>query len=247
MAETIVGRQPVLEALKAGTAIDKILFLEGVQGKQLEDIRAVAQARNIPVVVMNRYRFRDLVGHQKTQGVIALLSKPYSYSTVEQLLARAAERNEKPFVLVLDEIEDPQNLGALVRTAECAGVHGAIVPKHRSAPVSAAVVKASAGATEHLPIAEVTNIMHTIEELKQEHLWITGLDASGEKLYTEVDYTSPIALVVGNEGRGMRRLVKDHCDFVVRIPLLGKIASLNASAAGAIVMYEVVRQRCGKH
>lgn len=246
MAETIVGRQPVLEALKAGTIIEKILVLEGVQGKPLEEIRAAAQARNIPVVVMNRYRFRDLVGHQKTQGVIALLSKPFKYSTVAQLLARAMAWGEKPFVVVLDEIEDPQNFGALVRTAECAGAHGAIVPKHRSAPVSTAVVKASAGATQHLPIAEVTNIVHTIEELKKEHLWITGLDASGDKLYIEVDFTLPIALVVGNEGRGIRRLVKEHCDFVVRIPLFGKIASLNASAAGAIVMYEVVRQRSRK-
>jgi 23S rRNA (guanosine2251-2'-O)-methyltransferase len=245
MAETIVGRKPILEALKAGTAIEKIAVLPGLQGRLIEEIRTLAEKQNIPVQELDHQRFRTLAGNMKTQGMIAVLAHSYTYSTIEALLARAASRSERPFLLILDEIEDPHNLGALIRTAECAGAHGVIVPKHRSAPISATVTKTSAGATAHIPIALVTNIVTTIDELKKEGLWITGLDAAGEKLYTQVEYTGPTALVVGNEGRGIRRLVKEHCDFLVRIPLLGKIASLNASVAGAIVMYEVVRQRGG--
>jgi 23S rRNA (guanosine2251-2'-O)-methyltransferase len=245
MAETIVGRKPILEALKAGTAIEKIAVLPGLQGRLIEEIRTLAEKQNIPVQELDHQRFRTLAGNMKTQGMIAVLAHSYTYSTIEALLARAASRSEQPFLLILDEIEDPHNLGALIRTAECAGAHGVIVPKHRSAPISATVTKTSAGATAHIPIALVTNIVTTIDELKKEGLWITGLDAAGEKLYTQVEYTGPTALVVGNEGRGIRRLVKEHCDFLVRIPLLGKIASLNASVAGAIVMYEVVRQRGG--
>jgi 23S rRNA (guanosine2251-2'-O)-methyltransferase len=245
MAETIVGRKPILEALKAGTAIEKIAVLPGLQGRLIEEIRTLAEKQNIPVQELDHQRFRTLAGNMKTQGMIAVLAHSYTYSTIEAILARAASRSERPFLLILDEIEDPHNLGALIRTAECAGAHGVIVPKHRSAPISATVTKTSAGATAHIPIALVTNIVTTIDDLKKEGLWITGLDAAGEKLYTQVEYTGPTALVVGNEGRGIRRLVKEHCDFLVRIPLLGKIASLNASVAGAIVMYEVVRQRGG--
>lgn len=245
MAETIVGRKPILEALKAGTAIEKIAVLPGLQGRLIEEIRTLAEKQNIPVQELDHQRFRTLAGNMKTQGMIAVLAHSYTYSTIEALLARASSRSEQPFLLILDEIEDPHNLGALIRTAECAGAHGVIVPKHHSAPISATVTKTSAGATAHIPIALVTNIVTTIDELKKEGLWITGLDAAGEKLYTQVEYTGPTALVVGNEGRGIRRLVKEHCDFLVRIPLLGKIASLNASVAGAIVMYEVVRQRGG--
>ncbi len=246
MSDTIVGRKPILEALKAGTDIEKIAMLQGLRGRFIDEIRAVAEHKNIPVLEVDHHRFRSLAGEMKTQGVVAILSHPYAYSSVEAMLARAATRNEQPFLLILDEIEDPHNLGALIRTAECAGAHGVIVPKHRSAPISATVVKTSAGATAHLPIANVTNLVNTIEDLKRERLWITGLDADAEKPYSQVDYTGPMALVVGNEGRGIRRLVKEHCDFLVRIPLLGKIESLNASVAGAVVMYEVVRQRHGE-
>lgn len=247
MSDTIIGRKPILEALKAGTPIEKIVAQQGIHGPLIEEIRAAAARKNIPLLELDHQQFRNLAGDQKTQGLVAMLARPYTYASLDAILARAAERNEPPFVLILDEIEDPHNLGALIRTAECAGAHGAVVPKHRSAPISATVVKTSAGATAHLPIALVTNIVTTIEELKKERLWITGLDAEGEKLYSQVDYTGPMALVVGNEGRGIRRLVKEHCDFRVRIPLLGKIASLNASVAGAVVMYEVVRQRRGEH
>jgi 23S rRNA (guanosine2251-2'-O)-methyltransferase len=243
MAETIVGRKPVIEALKAGTAIEKILLLSGIHGQSIEEVRTLAKRNNIPVQESTRQQFRDLANDQMTQGVVAIVPQRFQYSSIEEIAKVATERKEKPFVLILDEIEDPHNLGALIRSAECAGVHGVIVPKHHSAPVNSTVAKTSAGATEHLAIAEVTNIVNTIDDLKKTGFWVAGLDGDGEKLYHSADYMSPIAIVVGNEGKGIRRLVKEHCDFLVKIPLQGKIESLNASVAGALVMFEVARQR----
>ena len=243
MAETIVGRKPVIEALKAGTAIEKIILLSGIHGQPIEEVRTLAKRNRVPLQEVTRQQFRDLANDQMTQGVVAIVPRRFQYSTLDAIAQVAVQRNEKPFVLILDEIEDPHNLGALIRTAECAGVHGVILPKHHSAPVNSTVTKTSAGATEHIAIVEVTNIVNTIDAFKKEGFWIVALDESGDKLHDSADYTSPIALVVGNEGKGVRRLVKEHSDFIVRIPLLGKIESLNASVAGALVMYEVVRQR----
>ena len=243
MPETIVGRKPVIEALKAGSTIEKITLLAGIQGTPIEEIRLLAKQHKVPINEINRQQFREIANDQMTQGVVAILQAKHKYVDVETIFEIAKKREEKPFVLILDEIEDPHNLGALIRSAECAGVHGVVVPKHHSAPVNSTVVKTSAGATEHIAIAEVTNVVNAIEELKKEHFWIVGLDEGGDKPYDKVDYTSPIAIVVGNEGKGVRRLVREHCDFLVKIPLLGKIESLNASVAGALVMYEVVRQR----
>lgn len=243
MAETVAGRKPVLETLKAQRGIERILLLEGIHGSSIEEIRALAARRNVPVEEVDRHGFRKIAGHQMTQGVIAILSRPFAYATLDAITEHARARGERLFIVLLDEIEDPHNLGALIRSAECAGAHGVVVPKHRSAPVNATVMKTAAGATEYIPIAQVTNLVAAIEELKKENCWVVGLDAGGTKLYNEVDYTTPLALVVGNEGKGIRRLVKEHCDFLVRIPLRGKIESLNASVAGAVVMYEVVRQR----
>ncbi len=243
MPETIVGRKPVIEALKAGTAIERIILLAGIQGKPIEEIRSLAKQQRVTIVETSRQQFREIANDQMTQGVVATLMTRHKYVSVESILEIANRRQAKPLVLILDEIEDPHNLGALIRTAECAGVHGVIVPKHHSAPVNATVTKASAGATEHIAIAEVTNVVSTIDELKKENFWIVGLDEEGDKLFDAVDYTSPIAIVVGNEGNGIRRLVKEHCDFLVRIPLHGKIQSLNASVAGALVMFEAVSQR----
>lgn len=223
--------------------IEKIVLLAGIHGKPIEDLKALAKQKNVLCQEVGRQQFRELASDQMTQGVVAITPERYRYASVEKILDDAAQCNEKPFVLILDEIEDPHNLGALIRTAECAGVHGVIIPKHHSAPVNSTVVKTSAGATAHIAIAEVTNIVSTIEDLKKSSFWIVGLDESGEKLFSDVDYTSPIAIVVGNEGKGVRRLVKEHCDFLVRIPLRGKIESLNASVAGALVMFEVVRCR----
>ena len=240
--DIIPGRKPVIEALKSGTPVEKIVFLPGVQGKVIDEIKALAQQRGIPVVQATKQNFRALASDVTTQGVIAVVSRK-QYVDLTRILRVAKERNEKGFILILDEIEDPQNLGALIRTAECVGVHGVVIPKHHAASVTTAVVKSSAGATEHMAMAEVTNIANTIIELKKNEFWVIGLDMSGDKLYTEVDYKNPVAIVVGSEGKGIRRLVKDHCDYLVRIPLYGTIESLNASVAGALVMYEVVKQR----
>lgn len=242
MATIITGRQPIIEALKAGSQIEKVIILLGAQGRAIEDIRELAGRCGIPVSLASKQEFRELAGDTTTQGVVAIVPTR-AYVDMEGLLGVARERNEPGFLLILDGIEDPHNLGALVRTAECAGVHGVIIPKHHAASVTSAAVKSSAGATEHMAIAEVTNIVSTIDELKKESYWIVGLDAEGERRYTEVDYKTPVALVVGNEGKGIRRLVKEHCDFRVKIPLYGTIGSLNASVAGALVMYEVTRQR----
>lgn len=243
MPETIVGRKPVIEALRAGTSIERIILLAGIQGKPIEEIRTLAKQHKVNVSEANRQQFRDIANDQMTQGVVAILQPRHKYVSIETVLDIAKKKGEKPFVLILDEIEDPHNLGALIRTAECAGIHGVILPKHHSAPVNSTVTKTSAGATEHVAIAEVTNIVNTIEDLKRENFWIVGLDEAGDKPYDKVDYASPVAIIVGNEAKGIRRLVREHCDFLVKIPVLGKIQSLNASVAGALVMYEVVRQR----
>ncbi len=241
-ANIIAGRNPVMEALKAGTLIEKVVILAGVKGNIIEKIRQMAKRNRVPCVEVGKQKFRDLVSDTTTQGVVAIVGTK-AYVEMDDILAVAKERNEPPFVLILDEIEDPQNLGALIRTAECAGVHGAVIPKHHAASVNQTVAKTSAGASEHLPVAKVTNIVSTLEELKSKGLWIVGTDAAAEKVYTEIDYTMPIAMVIGNEGKGIRQLVKEKCDFVVKIPVYGKVESLNASVAGALILYEVVRKR----
>jgi len=240
----IAGRNPVMEALKAETLIERVVILAGVKGNVIEKIKQMAKRNRVPVVEVGKQKFRELVSDTTTQGVVAIVGTK-SYVELEDILNIAKERNEAPFLLILDEIEDPQNLGALMRTAECAGIHGAVIPKHHAASVNQTVAKTSAGASEHLPVARVTNIAVTLEELKNKGLWIVGTDAEGDKSYPEVDYTMPIAIVIGNEGKGIRQLVKEKCDFVVKIPLYGNIESLNASVAGALVMYEVVRKRHG--
>jgi 23S rRNA (guanosine2251-2'-O)-methyltransferase len=238
----ISGRNPVLEALRAGTPLDRIVLQAGSTGRPVEEIRSLAEARGIRVLEADKERFREIGGSPTAQGVVAFATDRPA-PTLEAILRVSRERNEKGFLLLLDEIEDPQNLGALIRTAECTGVHGVCIPRHRAAHVTAAVTKASAGATEYIAVAEVANLVTVIERLKEEGYWVVGLDAAGDRPYTAVDYTTPVALVVGSEGKGLRRLVRERCDFVVKIPLRGNIASLNASVAGALVMYEVVRAR----
>lgn len=238
----ITGRNPIIEALKAGTPIEKIYFMYGIRGGSVGKIRHLAAQSNILCIEIPKQKFKDVVGDVPAQGVAAVVSAK-TYAEVEDILAVGLERQEVPFVLVLDEIEDPQNLGALIRTAECAGVHGVFIPKHHAASVSSAVVRSSAGAAEYIPVAKVTNVAICLEELKEKGFWIVGADVRGEKLFTEVDYSMPVALVIGSEGKGMRKLVKEKCDFLVKIPLYGKIESLNASVAGALLMYEVVRKR----
>ena len=238
----IAGRKPVMEALRAGGQIEKIVFLVGVHGKVIENIKLAARRTRVEVVEVNRQSFRDLASNATTQGVVAVVPTK-QYVDIDYVVNIGRERDQNGFVLLLDEIEDPQNLGALIRTAECAGAHGVIIPKHHAASVTTAVVKASAGATEHVAMARVTNVVNAIEELKAKGFWIVGLDMTGEQLYTDADYTVPIVAVVGREGKGIRHLVKEHCDKLVKIPLYGKIGSLNASVAGALVMYEIAKQR----
>jgi len=242
MPSFVAGRKPVIEALRNARPVDVILLLRGSRGPVVEEILHLAAARKVRVKEVDRQQLDALAAGTATQGIIAVLpARPPCDLT--QILESIRRRNATGFLLILDQIEDPHNLGALVRTAECAGAHGVLLPRYHAAAVTPAVIKASAGATEHIPIAEVINIVNTIKDLKQEGFWIVGLGAEGDRLYREPDFTVPVALVVGNEGRGIRRLVKEHCDFLVRIPLYGAVESLNASVAGALVMYEVVRAR----
>ena len=243
MQDIIAGRKPVMEALRAGTTIERIVFLLGVQGTVIEDIRKAAERSRVPVQQASRQEFRELASDATTQGVVAILHRGKAFVGIDEILAVADGKHEKPLVLILDGIEDPQNLGALVRSAECAGVHGVVIPKHHAVSVTSAVVKASAGATEHMAMAEVTNIVNTIDALKERGVWAAGVAVEGDIPYTAFDYATPSAIVVGNEGKGIRRLVREHCDRLVNIPMYGRIGSLNASVAGALVMYEAARQR----
>ena len=243
MQNIIAGRKPVMEALRAGTGIEKIVLLQGVQGAVIEEVRKLATEKGVTIEQISRLEFRVLATDATTQGVVAIIGAQKKFIPVEGLIAIAESRGEKCMLLVLDEIEDPQNLGALVRTADCAGVHGVVIPRHHAAGVTSTVVKASAGATEHMAMAEVTNVVQTLKFLKERGFWIIGLAGEGDASFTGVDYTTPVAIVVGNEGKGIRRLVREHCDHMVHIPMYGRVASLNASVAGALVMYEAARQR----
>jgi 23S rRNA (guanosine2251-2'-O)-methyltransferase len=238
----IAGRNPVMEALRAGTIIEKVVILAGVKGNTIEKIKTMAKRNRVPFVEVGKQKFRDLVSDTTTQGVVAIVGTK-EYVEIDDIIKIAEAKSDPLYLLILDEIEDPQNLGALIRTAECVGVHGAVIPKHHAASVNQTVAKTSAGASEHLPVAKVTNIATTLDELKEKGIWVVGTDPDAEKLYTEVDYTSPIAIVIGNEGNGIRQLIKEKCDFLVKIPVYGKVESLNASVAGALVMYEVARKR----
>lgn len=238
----IEGRNPVIEALKSGREIEKLIIAKGTKEGSINKIVAMAHEKNIMIQNVDRARLDSMSDTKAHQGVIAIAAA-YSYKTVEDILNLAKEREEAPFIIILDEIEDPHNLGAIIRTAECAGVHGIIIPKRRSVGVTPVVSKTSAGAIEYVPVAKVTNISATIEELKKENIWVYAADAEGENYYYEKDLRGPIALVIGNEGKGISRLVKEKCDFLIKIPLKGKISSLNASVATSILTYDVVRQR----
>lgn len=237
----IVGRNPVLEILKSDKEVEKILVLKGELKGSINKIIGKAKSKNIPIQYVDKNKLKQLSGDSAHQGVVAVVA-PYIYSSVEEILTRAREKNENPFILILDGIEDPHNLGAIIRTAECSGVHGVIIQKRRAAHVTETVYKSSAGAVEHMLIAKVTNISDTIDKLKEEGLWIYGSDADVEDYYFDVDLKGSVALVIGSEGKGISRLVKEKCDFLLKIPMFGKISSLNASNAASILIYEVIRQ-----
>jgi len=245
MPDLIIGRHPVLEALQAGTLIEKIIISAHAKGKPVDDIKVIARQRNIPFKIEQEDVLAKLSGDARTQGVVAFIGTKH-YSDISDILAIAEKRNEKPFIIVFDEIEDPHNLGALIRSALCFGAHGGIIPKHHAASVNQTVTKTSAGASEYFPIAKVTNISATLDELREAGVWIFGADASSENSPSAADFRDSVALVIGNEGRGIRRLVKEKCDFLVRIPMAGSFDSLNASVAGAILMYEVMLSRTKK-
>ncbi len=238
----IEGRNAVIEALRTGTTIDKIYLLKGETDSALGHIASTARSRGIVVVDADRRKLDGMSLTHSHQGVIALCAVQ-EYVTPDEILRLAREKGETPLVVVCDELTDPHNLGAVIRTAECAGAHGVIIPKRRSAGITAIVQKTSAGAVSHLPVARVANISSLLQQLKDEGLWIFGADASGDRSLYEADLKGPAAIVIGSEGDGMGRLVRENCDFLVRIPMHGKINSLNASAAAAILLYEAVRQR----
>ena len=237
----ISGRNAVRELLSGGRDIDKIFVARGDREGSILVIIGEAKARKIPVVEVDRKRLDSMCGHNRHQGVVALASEQ-NYVDVEDILAYAEERGEAPLILIADEIEDPHNLGALIRTAECAGAHGLIIPKRRAVGLTSVVAKASAGAIEHLRVAKVTNLSSTIDELKKKGLWIYAADMDGAP-YDQTDLCGAVAFVLGSEGFGISRLVKEKCDFVVSIPLHGKVNSLNVSAAGAVLLFEAARQR----
>jgi 23S rRNA (guanosine2251-2'-O)-methyltransferase len=246
MSEKIYGRKPVLEALRSSKrAITRIYLLQGSRDGVLNQIEAHAKAKGIPISLETRHRMDTMAGNDKHQGAIAV-ADDYKYADLQDLLDRAKDRNEPAFVVLLDEIEDPHNLGAILRSADAAGAHGAVIPKNRAAEVNATVIKASAGAAEHLPTVKVTNLNDAIKKLKEAQVWVVGTDGEATRDFYDYDYRQPVALVIGNEGKGLRRLVRENCDELVRIPMAGKVSSLNASVAAALVMFEVVRQRTWK-
>ncbi|MGL4790560.1 MAG: 23S rRNA (guanosine(2251)-2'-O)-methyltransferase RlmB [Anaerotignaceae bacterium] len=237
----IEGRNAILEVLKSGRDVEKIIVAKGNVEGTIKRIIGTATDRGIVVQQIDRQRLDDMSQTKNHQGVIAYVSA-HEYSEIEDIFAKAEERNEPPFIILLDSITDPHNLGAILRTAEGAGAHGVIIPKRRSVGLTATVAKTSAGAIEYMPVAKVTNIGNTIDELKKKGMWIACADMEGKE-YFNADLKGPIALVIGSEGEGVGRLIAEKCDFTVSIPMLGKIESLNASVAAGLLMYEVVRQR----
>ena len=233
--DVISGRNPVSEAIRGSRPIDKILIAKGEKNGAVVAILAKAKAKQIPIKEVDRVKLDYL------SGIIAFAAVK-DYCTVDDIFKTAEERNEAPFILVLDELEDPHNLGAIIRTAECAGVHGVIVPKRRSAGLSYTVGKASAGAVEYMNVARVTNIANTLDELKERGVWVFGADMNGTD-YEKCDFSGACAIVIGNEGKGISRLVREKCDVIVSLPMKGKINSLNASVAAGILMYEAMKDR----
>lgn len=240
--EFIAGRNSVLEALKGGRTINKILVAKGERHGSLREIIGLARSVGLVVQEVEQAKLDGIAEGVRHQGVVAMVA-PVAYAEVEDILARARSLGEPPFIVLLDELEDPHNLGAILRTADATGVHGVLIPKRRSCPLSATVAKTSAGAVEYVPVARVGNVAQTIQRLKKEGLWVVGADADGEKKYYEADLRGPMLLVIGSEGQGMSRLTKEGCDFLIRIPMRGAISSLNASVACSLLLYEVMRQR----
>lgn len=241
MSEQIEGRNAVLEAFRSGKCVDKLFILDGCQDGPVRTIAREARKKDTIINYVSKERLDQLSETHAHQGVIAQVAA-YEYSTVEDILAKAEEKGEPPFLILLDNVEDPHNLGAIIRTANLAGAHGVIIPKRRAVGLTSTVAKTSAGAINYTPVAKVTNLVRTMEELKQKGIWFVCADMGGESMY-RMNLTGPIGLVIGNEGEGVSRLVRKACDFTASIPMKGDIDSLNASVAAGVLAYEIVRQR----
>jgi len=239
--EYIGGKNPIIEALKSQRDINKILIAEGSQRGQMQQVIGLAKEANVIVQFVPKKKL-DQMYEGSHQGVIAQVAA-YEYAELDDLFSVAEKRNEAPFFLILDEIEDPHNLGSIMRTADASGAHGIIIPKRRAVGLTATVAKASTGAIEHIPVVRVTNLSRTIDELKDRGVWIAGTDAAGKEDYRAFDGTMPLALVIGSEGKGMGRIIGEKCDFLLSLPMVGKVTSLNASVAASLLMYEVYRKR----
>ena len=243
MEDKIIGRNPVMEAIRSGREIEKIFIKKGGAEGSLVSIIKKARERGIAVTETDKQKLDNMSAGGNHQGIVALAAV-HEYASVEDILKRAEEKGKPPFVIICDKITDPHNLGSIIRTANCVDADGVIIPKRNSVGLNTAVDKTSAGALEYTPVARVTNLARTIDDLKSKGLWITGADMNGEPMY-EVDLKGAVGLVIGSEGEGISRLIKDKCDFLASIPMYGEINSLNASVAAAVMMYEIVRQRKG--
>ena len=239
--EIIVGRNPVVESLRSGRGVHKVLIANNLNRQSIRELTKLCKGAKTPIEQVPRQEIDSKV-RGNHQGIIAYV-KPYEYANLDDLYKRAESKGELPFFLILDELEDPHNLGSIMRTADATGVHGIIIPKHRAVGLTSTVAKTSAGAIEYVPVAQVTNIANTIEELKQNNIWVVGTEAEGSDDYRTLDGETAMALVIGNEGRGISRLVKEKCDWLVSLPMIGRVSSLNASVASSLLMYEIFRKR----
>ena len=242
--ELIVGRNSVIEALRSGRSMNKLFIQDGIKGGSIGEIIAMAKESGIIVEYIKTEKLNQIAEGLRHQGVAAMAA-PVRFYELDEVLDRVKEKGEEPFLLLLDEMQDPQNVGVIIRTADAAGVHGVLMPKRRSCPLNAVVAKVSAGAIEYVPVVSIGNIVQTLKELKEKGLWVIGADMDGEVDYFSGNLKGPIVMVIGAEGKGIGRLVKENCDVLVKIPMRGGVSSLNASAAGAVLLFEIVRQRAG--
>ncbi|WP_440897213.1 23S rRNA (guanosine(2251)-2'-O)-methyltransferase RlmB [Amphibacillus sp. Q70] len=239
--EWLIGKNPIIEAFRSGRSINKLFIAEHLNAKATEEIQRLAKKHGVIVKQVPKKKLDQLVDG-KHQGLVAAVAA-YDYARIDDLFARAEQKGEEPFFILLDEIEDPHNLGSILRTADAAGVHGVIIPKHRAVGLTSVVAKTSAGAIEYVPVARVTNMAQTIEELKSRHVWVVGTEMEASQDYRKLDGDIALALVIGNEGKGMSRLVREKCDWTIQLAMRGQVSSLNASVAASILMYEVFRKR----
>ncbi len=240
--EILSGKNPVLEALRSGREMNKVWIAEGVKKAGIAELLQLAKEAGLIVQFVPKNKIDQLTDGATHQGIAASVAA-YKYAELDDLFESAASRNEDPFFLILDELEDPHNLGSILRTADATGVHGVIIPRRRAVGLTAIVAKTSTGAIEHIPVVRVGNLAQTVEDLKKRGVWIAGTDAKGSADYRRMDAKLPLAIIIGSEGKGMSRLLKDKCDFLYNMPMVGKVTSLNASVAAAILMYEVLRNR----